>query len=142
MKRRRTNVGFVITPGEIASRIEALDNAIAVLDGDIRASSARALNKAWRTEWDAFVRRWALERDAYAAWSARLFATRVMPRLEQFQSAYKWWARDYQKRTNTRPDTAAPAQSENMTDALVPDQAWWIAAALGLYWVWSQQRGA
>jgi hypothetical protein len=133
-------VGFVITPDAIKDQIAALDNAIALLDGDVRAQSK--LSNAWRTEWDAFVRRWTIERDSYASWSSRLFATYAVPRVESFLANYKWWARDYQKKTGARAPLAAPAESETMTMALIPTPVWWILGIGGGLYLYSLYKGA
>lgn len=122
-KRRKSGqvVGFVVTPQAIADRIDALDNQIAVLDGDIRASTAKAVNAAWRQEWDAFVRRWGVERDSYKDYSSRLFATYVMPRLDAFEKSYQWWARDFEKRSGTAPRVAPKREAQGLFASLVPN---------------------
>lgn len=146
MKRSKRNgggqvVGLMTTPGEIANRIAALDNAIALLDGDIRASTAPRLNQAWRTEWDAFRRRWQIERDSYASFDARMFAWRVMPRIEDFENAYRRWAREYQERTKLAPRVPGPAPVTPF-GAAVPAELWWIlAGAVALYIVMNSKRG-
>lgn len=137
--RSATAVGFVITPDEIKDRVNSLDAAISVLDGDVRAYTGAGLSKGWRTEWDAFVRRWTLERDGYASWSSRLFATRAMPRIESYQDNYKFWARDFQRKTGQRPPTATPAPQETMSAALVPDMVWLLAAGVAALWVLSRK---
>lgn len=139
-RRAPTTVGFVVTPGEIANRIAALDNVVTTLDGDIRASSAPKLNALWRGEWDAFVRRWTVERDSYASWDARLFATRVMPRLDAFEASYRAWARQYRERTGIAPRLPDPAPVTGMADALVPSEVWWILGAAAALWVLTQTR--
>lgn len=141
MKRRKRSVqiGFVVTPDAIKDRVNALDNAIATLDGSIRASTAKRLDAAWRGEWDAFRRRWAVERDSYASWSARLFATYAMPRIEAFESNYRWWARSYQERTGASAPIAPRAAQETMSAALVPEWVWWLGAGLGVAWIVTQQ---
>lgn len=141
MKRRRpTRVGFVITPDAIKDMVSSLDTAIAVLDGDVRASSSPKLSKAWRGEWDAFVRRWAVERDSYASWSSRMFATYAVPRIDAFKANYKYWAREYQAKTGASPRTAAPAEVETMTSALVPTPVWWMLGAVVAYYVLTSPR--
>jgi hypothetical protein len=113
-------VGFVVTPDEIKDRVASLDASIAVLDG----------------EWDAFVRRWTLERDSYASWGSRLFATRVMPRLDSYSAHYLDWARQYARKTGQRPPTASAKTPETLFEGVVPTQLWWAAGiALGLYLV-------
>lgn len=141
VKRGGPVVGLMTTPGEIANRVHAIDNAIAVLDGDIRASTAPRLNASWRTEWDAFRRRWQVERDSYASWDSRLFAYSVMPRLDDFENAYRRWAREFQTRTGAAPHVPSPAP---VTDfgAAVPAELWWIlAGAVALYIVMNSKRG-
>jgi hypothetical protein len=128
-------IGFVVTPGEIADRIAAVDRSVQALDRDVHKATAPRLNAAWRAEWSAFLRRWAVERDSYASWSARLFATRVIPRVEQYQASYNWWARDFQARTNTPPTVPPAAEVTDMADSLVPVEAWWIAGAAALAYV-------
>lgn len=127
-KRGGKVVGFVITPDAIKSKVEALDAAIAVLDGDVLATPTSKIGASWRTEWNAFRRRWAVERDSYASWSARLFATYAMPRIQAFEENYRWWARDFEKKTGTRAPVSSPAPSESATEALVPTPVWWIVA--------------
>lgn len=134
-RRRKVQVGFVVTPDAIKDRVNALDNAIATLDGDINASRAPRLDAPWRAEWSAFVRRWAVERDSYASWSSRLFATYAMPRIEAFESNYRWWARSYQERSGKRAPVAPRAAQETISQALVPEWVWWIGAAVGVAWV-------
>ena len=143
MKRRgrrpTATVGFIITPDAIKDRINALDNAIAKLDGDIRASKAPRLNTSWRTEWDAFVRRWTVERDSFASWSSRLFATYAMPRIEAFETNYRFWARQYEERTGKAPAVAPRAEQETLLQATVPTAVWWLlATGLGV-WILSRQ---
>lgn len=139
MKRRGTRVGFVVTPDAIKDRVNALDNAIALLDGDIGASTAKRLDTTWRQEWSAFVRRWAVERDSYASWSSRLFATYAMPRIEAFEANYRWWARSYQERSGARAPIAPRAAQETLSAALVPEWLWWLGAGLGVAWIVANQ---
>lgn len=137
MKRRGRpgGVGFVITPDAIKDKVNALDAAIAVLDGDIRANRSSKLTAPWRGEWDAFVRRWSVERDTYASWSSRMFATYAMPRIDAFEANYRYWARQYQSKTGSAPPVATPAKQENLSAALVPDAVWWIVAGVAVLYV-------
>jgi hypothetical protein len=137
MKR---SVGFVITPGEIAARVQALDASIQALAGDVARSTASRVNAPWRREWNAFLRRWAIERDSYATWDARLFATRVMPRLEAFEANYRWWARDFEERSSAAPTVPKARPSEGLADALVPTEAWWIGAGAVALWLVLRRR--
>lgn len=141
MKKKRggVKVGFVVTPDAIKSKVNALDTAIATLDGDILASTAKRLDASWRSEWSAFLRRWAIERDSYASWSARLFATYALPRIEAFEGNYRWWARSYEERSGKRAPVAPRAEQETIAQALVPEWVWWIGAAVGVAWVVSAQ---
>jgi hypothetical protein len=128
------SVGFVVTPDEIKDRVASLDASIAVLDGDIRATTGPSIGPRWRAEWDAFVRRWTLERDSYASWGSRMFATRVMPRLEQYSAHYLDWARQYAKKTGKRPPTPPAKEPEGMLTAVVPTAVWWaLGIGLGVY---------
>lgn len=138
MKKRRT-VGFVITPDAIKDRVIALDNAIATLDAAILESTAKRLDAAWRNEWGAFRTRWAIERDSYASWSSRLFATYAMPRIEAFEANYRWWARSFQDRSGKRAPIAPRADSENLLSALVPEWVWWAGVGLGAFWIVASQ---
>jgi len=125
-------VGFVVSPSEIEGRIEALDAAIVSLDADVVASRAPRLNDKWRTAWGEFRRRWQLERDTWADWDSRLFATRVMPRLSDFQAAYLRWARQYQERTGKTATIPAPLEgAPSPVDSLVT----WIGIGIVLYFV-------
>lgn len=134
-RARRQEVGFVITPGEIANRIDGLDKAIQGLAGDVRDQPSEGkLGAAWRAEWEAFRRRWAIERDSYATWDARLFATRVMPRIEAYEGNYQWWARDFAKKSGVTPSVALARPSEGAAAALVPSEVWWLlGGGLGLW---------
>lgn len=111
-------IGFIITPGEIADRIAAMNESILGLNTSVQNTpvNAEGFNDAWKAEWDAFVRRWSVERDAYASWDSRLFATRVMPRLDDFQASYNQWARDFQRKTGKAP--LVPKMREQST--LIP----------------------
>lgn len=129
LRQQRSEVGFVVTPGEIWDRVESLDNAVTKLDADVKASTEPKLNAAWRTEWDAFVRRWALERDSYKSWSSRLFATRAMPRIDSFVDSYKLWARQFEQRTGSPPRVAVIPKPEGIADSLIPNEVWYLAAA-------------
>ncbi len=120
-------VGFIITPGEIENKIIALDKSVQALNRSIEANKTKALNSKWRAEWDAYVRRWAIERDSYATYESRLFATRVMPRLEKFEENYRWWARDFQKLAGVAPAVPTARPSEGLID-VVPTGGWVLAA--------------
>lgn len=138
MKRRQKAeiVGFIVTPSEIANRIAALDKSIQALAADVKVTPTRgALDGGWKIEWDSFLRRWAVERDSYATWDARLFATRVMPRLQAFEDSYRFWAKDYQRKAGVAPTVPTARPSEDLTAALVPTEAWWLLAGLGALWL-------
>lgn len=139
-KRGGQVVGFIITPEEIANRVAALDDAISLLDGDVRASKAPKLDTAWREAFDGFVRRWAVQRDTFASWGSRLFATRVMPILDDFEASYRAWAKQYQKRTNTAPRVAEPAPVTGMTESLVPSELWYLLAGVAAFYIFTNRR--
>jgi hypothetical protein len=128
-------LGFVITPSEIADRVAAINRSISALDGDISKSGATKLDAAWRTEWSAFVRRWVVERDSRASWTSRLFAWEAMPRLDAYQATYNWWARSFQQRVGTPPTVPAPAEVETMTASIIPTPVWWIAGGCVAWWM-------
>jgi hypothetical protein len=131
-------VGFIVTPGEIQNRIAALDTAIVALDRSISANKSPRLNAPWRAEWHAFLSRWGVERDSYATWDSRLFATRVMPRLQAFEESYRWWFRDYERRVGTAaalPNAAPSSGLMPSTNTLL----WAGAAVLALFLL--TQRG-
>jgi hypothetical protein len=133
-------VGFIITPEEIANRVSAMDDAISLLDGDVRASTAPKLDAAWREGFDAFVRRWAVQRDTFASWGSRLFATRVMPILDDFEASYRAWAKQYQKRSGTAPRVADPAPVTGMTESIVPTELWYLLAAGVALYIFTNRR--
>lgn len=128
MSQQIESVGFVVTPEEIENRIAALDKSIQALEADVKASRAAKLDKKWRESFDSFMRRWAVERDSYATWGSRLFATRVMPRLDAFETSYRWWAADYQKRTSSAPSVPAARPSEGLA-AGIPTELWLLVGA-------------
>ena len=131
---RDQELGFVITPSEIADRVAAINRSINALDRDVSTSGAPRLDAAWRAEWAAFIRRWVVERDSRASWTSRLFAWEAMPRLDAYQGSYNWWARSFQERAGTPPTVPAPAEVESMTMLIVPTPVWWIAGGVVAWW--------
>jgi hypothetical protein len=132
--KRGQVVGFIVTPGEIENRIAALDKSVQALKVDVDRTPPTSLDAGWRFEWEAFLRRWAVERDSYATWDSRLFATRVIPRLEEFQAGYNFWARDFARKSGRVVTVPVARPSEGMADAVIPSQVWWIlAGAAALY---------
>jgi len=132
---RTEEIGFVVTPQVIADRVAAINAAVAALDADVRRSSSPKLDTAWRAEWAAFTRRWQVERDSRAGWTSRLFAWEAMPRIDAYQGSYNWWARDFQKRTQSAPTVPAPADVETFTMSIVPTPVWWLGGAALVYWL-------
>lgn len=139
--RGRAEVGFVITPGEIADKITALDKGVQTLASSVNASKAPQLDAAWRAEFQAFLRRWAVERDSYAAWSARLFATRVMPRLEQYEASYMWWAKDFEKRSKTQIKAPEMAKQETMSASVIPTELYYVIGGVLCFAILSKRLG-
>lgn len=130
-------VGFVVTPDEIANRVASLDAAIKALASSVSADSKIPSGSKWRQEFDAFLRRWAVERDAWATWSSRLFATRVLPRLDAFESSYRWWAADFERRTGKAPLVPGARRSEGLFELpRVPGWVWVSAVVVvgGAVW--------
>lgn len=133
-KRNSKIVGFIITPGEIENRIAALDKSIQALARAVAGNNTKALNSKWREGFDAFVRRWTVERDSYATYESRLFATRVMPRLDAFEANYRAWAKEFQQRTGNAPPVPVARPSEGLADAIVPGGmlGGWVLGAIAL----------
>jgi len=130
MKRRPQKpsgqiVGFIVTPGEIAGRIAGMDAAIQALARDVKAVPVNtpALGVDWRSEFDAFTRRWSVQRDAFSEWDARLFATRVMPILDDYENSYRYWAKDFQKKSGRAP-TVPKALPVKGAESLIPTELW------------------
>lgn len=139
--RGRAEVGFVITPGEIGDKVTALDRGIQTLASKVNTNKDPKLDAAWRAEFQAFLRRWAVERDSYAAWSARLFATRVMPRLEQYEASYMWWAKDFEKRTKTVIQAPEMAKQETMAASVIPTELYWVLGGVLVLSILSKRLG-
>lgn len=139
-RARAAELGFVITPSEIADRVAAINRSVAALDSDVSKSGAPRLDARWRAEWSAFVRRWVVERDSRASWTSRLFATEALPKLDAYQASYNWWARSFQERAGTPPTVPAPAEVESMTASIIPTPVWWIAGAY-VAWVVLTRKG-
>jgi hypothetical protein len=122
-------VGFVVTPQEIADRVVALDNAVRALDAQVDRAASKRVNKAWRDEFSAFERRWGVTRDSFASFGSRMFATRALPILEEFEDSYRWWARDFQRRGGG----AVKGSPIVAPESFVPPWAW-LAAAVSFAW--------
>jgi hypothetical protein len=131
-------LGFVITPGEIQNRIQALDAAIQALNTQIQHSNAPLLNEKWRNAWGAFRARWAIERDSYATWDSRLFATRVMPRVEAFEESYRKWSSQFTARTKEQVKPPSPRPPENFLPEM--SNVWLFAGVALALMVWSKSR--
>ena len=137
------------TPSKFADAIASLDYSVQVLDREIRKSTHPKVNAKWRAEWNAYVRRWELERDSYADWGSRLFLSAANARLSSFQAHYLWWARDFEKRTSSSGSSTTtktppvprkqPAKRTDMADSLIPGEMWWIIGAAAVAYAMSRR---
>jgi hypothetical protein len=137
-------------PEEQANRIRSLDAAITDLVGTVDGSNASNIDSTWRTSFSDFLRRWQAERDAYASWTPRLLNV-FSERLGQFEKTFRWWSRDFQRRTGERPKLPEAATQHDLSDDLeeaakvahsaIPEPVWWILGAAALLWV-SGRKGA
>lgn len=130
MKKQRTEIGFIDTPSKFADAIASLDSAVKQLDAAIRASKVASVNAKWRAQWNAYVRRWELERDSYADWGSRLFLTVANARLETFREHYLWWASDFERRAGSSSSSPVPRKAnapvKDFTASAIPSQVWWV----------------
>jgi hypothetical protein len=140
-RARGAEVGFVITPEEIANKVQALDKGIQKLAAKVYASKEPKVNAPWRAEFQAFLRRWAVERDSYATWSARLFATRAMPRIEEYEKSYQWWAKDFEKRTATVVEAPEARPQETMAASVIPTELYWVLGGVLVLSILSKRLG-
>lgn len=119
MSTEIVTVGFAWS--EITDRVEAIDAAIRALGSSIASSNAPRLNKAWRTEFSAFLRRWGVERNSYNSWGSRVINFDVAGRLDAFEESYRWWARSFEDRTGGSPALPQKEPARSMTDGLFGD---------------------
>lgn len=138
MSKRRTEVGFVDTPSKFADAIASLDASVKALDGVIRTSTAPSINTAWRQQWNAYVRRWELERDSYADWGSRLFLTVANARLEQFREHYLWWASDFEKRARSSAPRKVAATVKDFSASAIPTELWIVVGVGVAVFAWSK----
>lgn len=137
-QRRRTEVGFVDTPSKFADAIASLDSSVRALDAVIAASKSPSVNAAWRQQWNAYVRRWELERDSYADWGSRLFLTVANARLEQFREHYLWWASDFEKRSSSSAPRKTPAPVKDFSASAIPTELWVVLGVGVAVFAWSK----
>lgn len=122
---QRDVVGWVITPGEIKGRMEALDKLIASLRNDITGSKSPRVDRAFRDAFDAFNARWLEFMGSTAEWSGRLFATRWEPRYQDFVAAHGKWLADFQKRklpNDPLTTMPVPPKLKDLSDDIIPDE--------------------
>jgi hypothetical protein len=77
-----------------------------------------------------------VERDSYATWDSRLFATRVMPRLDDFEASYRRWAREFEQRSGAPPTVPLARRSESLFDG--SETLWWAVGAAVLLYAWQK----
>jgi hypothetical protein len=89
---------YAWTSSELGNRINALDRAIQVLAVTVATTpdNDRGLNEGWRQAFEAFLRRWQVERDAAATWDARYFS---LPKVNEFQRSYEFWSADFRRKS-------------------------------------------
>jgi hypothetical protein len=133
-------VGFFDTPSKFARKLEALDKLIQQLSRAVEASSSPRVNAAWRTEFAAFLRRWTLERDQYVDWDARTFLTYANYRFSKFEESYKWWARDFERRTLTKLAPVPAVPSQGLAEAWIAPEVWWILGAGVAFYAFASAR--
>jgi hypothetical protein len=110
-----TEVGFIVTPSEIADRVNGIDRAIRNLDAQISASPAPRVNEPFREAFRDFMLRWQMVRDSFESWGSRLSASRAVPVLDDWTQAVRRWHADFQRRI-TGP-AAPPAPSSKVETA-------------------------
>jgi len=135
-------MGF-LSPGEIASRVRALDIAIQSLDAQISISKEARVNEAFKESWKSFVSRWQIDRDNWlgSTWS-RMFASQIAPRLDDFQLAYQRWLENYQKRIpgTARVPKAIPETYFGLQGLSIQTVILLAGLAIGGYWIVARRK--
>jgi len=121
--------GFIVTPSEIAARLQAIDRAVGNLDQQISTSNAPRVDERFKQAWRGFTQRWQITRDTYQAgdWTTRSAASRIMPRLDDFETALGRWLADFQARVS---GTAAPPPVTLKPQAPEPSSTDWLRMPL------------
>jgi len=132
MAKRRTEVGFADSPDKFEAALASVDASIRKLAEAVNAApDGGGINTQWRAEFASFVRRWELERDQYAPWTARLLLAVPNHRLQLFKDAYLWWARDFQAKSGKQPAKKAAVEPETLSASMLPEGSGvWLGAAL------------
>jgi hypothetical protein len=111
-------VGFIITPSEIADRVNGIERAIRNLDAQISASREPRVDERFREAFRDLTVRWQMVRDSFESWGSRLSASRAIPVLDDWTQAVRRWHADFQRRITGPAAPAAPsarAQAEALT---------------------------
>jgi hypothetical protein len=113
---------YAWTSSELGNRIEGLDRAIQSLAVTVATTpdNDRGINDGWRQAFDAFLRRWQVERDAAKSWDARFFA---LPKINDFQRSYELWSADFRRKSGV--SAAIPERDDSGA------VYWLMAGALG-----------
>jgi hypothetical protein len=114
-------LGFVITPAAFADRVNALDDAISTLT-TLVDDNKETLGTAWVSQYDAFVRRWGVERSSYVDFTSRLFLSRAASRVDAFERSYRYWAQSFSERTKVRVPSATIRRPSDLT--VIPSSVW------------------
>lgn len=134
MTKRRPEIGFWDTPDKFEAAVASLDASIQKLAQAVDAApDAGGINATWRGEFRKFVRRWELERDQYAPWSARLLLSIPNMRLQMYKDTYLWWAADFEKKAKRKIGSKPAAEPETLSASLVPGGALMVGALLVLF---------
>lgn len=118
---RAVESGAFWLPGEIKSLTQAIDRAVMFLNTQIEKSQAPLVNEPFREAWKDFMSRWQITRDTILqSWQSRMFASKVVPRLEDFQQALQRWREDFQKRVPgaTEAPPLAPKEEPGLFEAI------------------------
>jgi hypothetical protein len=139
-KRSRVVVGQwgMVGESQFAARSKAVNAGIEILKKQIDASTHPRLNVKWRTSWEDFLSRWAVERNSYPEWQDRMTLLRPTQRLDLFEANYNWWRNDFMRRTGVKVEI--PAAIEPKQAELIPAELWWILAAGVVVFAWSSGR--
>lgn len=103
---------YAWTSSELGNRIAGLDRAIQVLAVTVATTpnNDRGLNDQWRQAFEAFLRRWQVERDAASTWDARYFS---LPKVNEFQRSYEFWSADFRKKSGVVVKVPLPVADES-----------------------------
>jgi hypothetical protein len=129
-------VGFIVTPSEIADRVQGIDRAVQNLEAQIAASHEPRVDERFRKAWRDFTLRWQMVRDSFDSTGSRLFASRAVPVLDDWTAAVRRWHTDFQRRITgvaAAPAPSATVEAARTKAASAPElTSLLFAAALGM----------